>query len=58
MVGETVRRVMASIMRSSVGQLFNMHGAQLHGKEGFSNKKLFDVVCSKSGCPKPDRVAD
>lgn len=46
-VGETVRRVMASTMRSSVGQLFNMHGAQRHGKEGFSNKKLFEVVCSK-----------
>ncbi|XP_043212048.1 uncharacterized protein LOC122391391 isoform X3 [Amphibalanus amphitrite] len=43
-VGECVRRVMAQLMRSGLGQRFNMNGAQRHGKTGFRATKLYTVV--------------
>ena len=46
-VAECVRRIMNSTMRSRLGQVFNMNGAQRHGKEGFKPTKVFDIVYSK-----------
>ena len=48
-IGECVRRVMSTVMKSGLGQRFNMNGAQRHGKTGFKSTKMFDIVFSK--CP-------
>ena len=46
-VGECVRRVKAEVMKSCLGRLFNMNGAQRDGKAGFRATKLYTVVYSK-----------
>ena len=43
-VGECVRRVMAEVMKSYLGQLFDMNGAERHRKTGFRTTKVYTVV--------------